>query len=79
MKEKKMKLDGIQAILLQKLVNKGFATYYNFITSLHLNTFPDRWQIAIITLLLKPGKHLAFPRSYRPSVYSSIWENSSKN
>lgn len=59
--------DGIQAILLQKLPRKGFAhllQIYN--CCLRLNTFPDRWQIAIITPLLKPGKDPTIPRSYRP-------------
>jgi hypothetical protein len=59
--------DGIQAIILQKLPRKGFAHLLQIYNScLRLNTFLDRWQIAIVTPLLKPGKDPAFPGSYRP-------------
>jgi hypothetical protein len=59
--------DEIQPILLQKLLRKGFAhlqPIYN--RYLRLNSFPDKWQIAIITPQLKPDKDPAFPRIYRP-------------
>jgi hypothetical protein len=61
--EKSAGPDGIQAILPQKLPWKGFAhllQIYN--CCLHLN----RWQIAIITQLMNPGKDPAVPWSYRP-------------
>lgn len=59
--------DGIQAILLQKLPRKGFAhllQIYN--CCFRLNIFPTRWQTAIMTPLLKPGKDPTVPSSYRP-------------
>jgi hypothetical protein len=60
-------LDGIQAILRQKLPRKGFAHLLQIFNGcLRLNTFPDRWQIAIVTPHQKPGKDPAFPGSYRP-------------
>ena len=55
--------DGIQVILLQKLPRNGFTHLLKIYNCLRFNTFPDKWQIAIITPLLKPGKDPAFPRS----------------
>lgn len=66
--------DGIQNIVLKNIGRKAIVQLM-YITNaiIKIEYFPEKWKIAIVTPILKPGKNATKPASYRPiSLLSNI-------